>query len=124
MARVTLRQASRTCVLVSGTMGGADAVCQYLEGAQVWDEARSLRMGFVGLVLSGPISQAQHVLLERLFPGKAAHQIVKKVTGTAVMAPFVLSSNFALVGMLKGHSITQVVTKCKRDVWPTWVAGT
>ena len=66
-ATIPLATAARTCALVSATMTGADAVCQYLEhraaahraaapnpgGAFGWDSSRSLRMGFVGLVLSG-----------------------------------------------------------------------
>ena len=66
-------------------MAGSDTVSQHFErvgrgaGDVSWDWVRSLRMGVVGLCLSGPVSQLQHVCLERAFPGVSTGAVVAKV---------------------------------------------
>jgi len=123
VARISIRQAARTCCVVATTMTGADMVCQGLEGATSWDHHRSLRMGLVGLVLAGPITQVQQLALERIFPGASAKTVACKVLGSAATSPFIISSQFAFVGALKGMPWNENVTKIKRDVLPTWAAG-
>jgi hypothetical protein len=104
-------------------MAGADVVCQGLEGATLWDHERTFRMGLVGLALSGPISQLQQLMLERIFPGTTALTVAKKVCGSALTSPFIISSQFAFVGALKSTPWDENVAKIKRDVGPTWAAG-
>ena len=67
---------------------------------------------------------AHPIQLERFFPGNATKAVIQKVVGGAATAPLVLSANFALVGALKGHDRDRIADKVKRDVGPTWLAGT
>ena len=94
MASIPPTVVARNSVVVGCSMAGSDTVCQHLEqaGRAVnWDQLRSLRMGVVGICMSGPVSQLQHVLLERLFPGTSAAAVAAKVAGGAVIAPATIS---------------------------------
>ena len=85
MASIPPHVAARNCAVVGCSMAGSDTVSQHFErmgrgAADVsWDWVRSLRMGVVGLCLSGPVSQLQHVCLERAFPGVSTGAVVAKV---------------------------------------------
>ena len=126
---IPLHIALRNCIVTSTSMAVGDAVCQRLEhtrdgtGTGEWCAERSKRMAIVGLFLSGPVSQWQHVFLERMFRGNHARAVASKVAAGAAMAPAVLSANFAFVGALQGHDGAQIGSKLRRDVGPTWLAG-
>ena len=93
-------------------------------GSGEWlDLNRTARFAVLGLLLSGPLSQGQHIILERLFPGNAAKEIAFKVAGGAGMAPLTLSLNFAFLGAMKGKSAEETKDKIARDLGPTWLAG-
>ena len=93
-------------------------------GSGEWlDLNRTARFAALGLLLSGPLSQGQHIILERLFPGNAAKEIAFKVAGGAGMAPLTLSLNFAFLGAMKGKSAEETKDKIARDLGPTWLAG-
>jgi hypothetical protein len=85
MASIPPHVAARNCAVVGCSMAGSDTVSQHFErvgrGADdaSWDRLRSLRMGVVGLCLSGPVSQLQHVCLERAFPGVSTAAVLAKV---------------------------------------------
>ena len=126
---IPLHIALRNCVVTSASMALGDAVCQRLEnarddaGSSNWCAERSKRMAIVGLLLSGPVSQVQHIFLERMFRGNHARAVASKVAAGAAMAPAILSANFAFVGALQGHDSAQIGRKLRRDVGPTWLAG-
>lgn len=138
---IPLRVFVRTCGVVSCSMACSDAVCQYLQreedGVGVaewlgrtprqeeggWDRERSLRMGIVGLLLSAPVSQLQHVMLERLLPGTGGGAVLGKVLGGAALAPLTLSANFTAVTLLQGHSLRRAREKIEADVGTTWLTG-
>ena len=79
-------------------MAGSDTVSQHFERAGredgTWDRVRSLRMGVVGLCMSGPVSQLQHVCLERAFPGVSTGAVIAKVIAGAAIAPATITLNF------------------------------
>ena len=85
MASIPPHVAARNCAVVGCSMAGSDTVSQHFERVGrgesdvSWDWVRSLRMGVVGLCLSGPVSQLQHVCLERAFPGVSTGAVVAKV---------------------------------------------
>ena len=72
MASIPPHVVVRNSAVVGCSMAGSDGVAQHLEQAATWDQKRSLRMGVVGLCMSAPVSQLQHVCLERAFPGVSA----------------------------------------------------
>ena len=90
---IPLHIALRNCVVTSASMTVGDAVCQQLEnarddaGSSTWCAERSKRMAIVGLLLSGPVSQWQHVFLERMFRGNHERAVASKVAAGAAMAP-------------------------------------
>ena len=61
----------------------------------------------------------------RLLTGVCYHrsQVLTPVRAAA-QAPFTLSANFALVGLLKGNTTSEIASKVKQDIGPTWLAGT
>ena len=80
-------------------------------------------MGFVGLIYSGPVSQFQHILFERLCPGQAMKAVFGKVVLGSALAPLTLALNFALVAALKGQNASEIKNKVQSDVGPTWIVG-
>ena len=78
---------ARNSAVVGCSMAGSDTVSQHFErsgqAGGSWDGERSLRMGVVGLCMSGPVSQLQHVCLERAFPGVSAGAVIAKVVAGA-----------------------------------------
>ena len=113
-------------------MAGSDTVSQHFERVGLeragrangtWDWERSLRMGVVGLCMSGPVSQLQHVCLERAFPGVSAGAVVAKVIAGAAIAPATIALNFAGVAVLKGQGSADIREKVTADVAPTWLTG-
>ena len=109
-------------------MAGSDTVSQHFERAgradgTTWDRVRSLRMGVVGLCMSGPVSQLQHVCLERAFPGVSTGAVIAKVIAGAAIAPATIALNFTGVAVLKGQGSADIREKVTADVAPTWLTG-
>ena len=88
-------------------MGLGDAICQYAEGhgtsslreSTPWelDVARTARMMFTGLLVSGPYSTLNHVMMERVFPGSSGQAVIKKILSSTMIAPFSMSLSFTSV---------------------------
>ena len=104
-------------------MAGSDTVSQHFERIGIWDWVRTLRMGVVGLCMSGPVSQLQHVCLERAFPGVSTGAVIAKVIAGAAIAPATIALNFTGVAVLKGQGSAEIREKVKSDVAPTWLTG-
>ena len=95
---------ARNCCFVACSMGLGDAICQYAEGhgtsslreSTPWelDVARTARMMFTGLLVSGPYSTLNHVMMERVFPGSSGQAVIKKILSSTMIAPFSMSLSF------------------------------
>jgi hypothetical protein len=133
MASIPVHVFARTCAVVSCSMALSDAACQYMqreEGSAAadwledgWDRERSGRMAVVGACLSAPVSQLQHVALERLLPGTGGKAVLGKVVGGAALAPLTLSANFTAVTLLQGESLERARRKIEADMGTTWLTG-
>ena len=127
MASIPPHVVVRNSAIVGCSMAGSDTVSQHFERAGredgTWDRVRSLRMGVVGLCMSGPVSQLQHVCLERAFPGVSTGAVIAKVIAGAAIAPATIALNFTGVAVLKGQGSADIREKVTADVAPTWLTG-
>lgn len=80
----------RSVLTTWGTTSIGDICCQKLERLkthQEWNKIRTLRMGTIGLTVTGPMSHVLIFGLERLFPGKSVHAILKKLVLNTLCSP-------------------------------------
>lgn len=117
--------------IIGVSMGAGDAVCQALQYGAVVDTRRTAVMGFIGATISGPLSHTWNVLLERRLPGTTNVIIAKKIMANSVYAFFFsLPIMFSAVTLLQRgeagekRTIQDAVDKVKRDLLPTFAAGT
>jgi len=120
---------STLAIGASVTIG--DGICQYLERkydekmmSMSWlNKERSFIMCTTAAFVTTPWSFTLSRTVERLFPGKASIQIVKKMFANCVAAPIGISLVFTSITLLKGQSLHQAKHKVKTDMPRTFLAG-
>ena len=132
---------------VSAAMFLGDTVCQQIEQSAVgrlgaskaagltapsdtllvldqdrhWNINRSMRMGFTGLVVSGPISQCTYLWAARCLPH---FTVPGRIAAILSVAPINITTTMASSSLLAGQTPVQVIDKCSRDVPATLAANT
>jgi hypothetical protein len=112
-------------------MGVGDAICQYTESSTAnedepfeLDVQRTGRMMVTGFLVSGPYSSANHVMMERLFPGATGSAVIKKIATSTTIAPLSMSLSFTSVILLTPEmGLSDARNKIVECVPTTWVTG-
>lgn len=96
-----------------------------------WDFERSKKMWIIGTFISGPGSHCWQMLIERRVPGTSIRSIVAK---TALNACFALTVSLPLMFTAstllepprggRHNTLEDAADKLRKDLWPTFVAGT
>jgi len=104
-------------------LGLGDAGAQLLtNNYKNYDPKRSAKMAIIGATLIGPHVYGWFKFLEYMIPGSAAGRVITKVVIDQLFwCPYMISLNFAAVGLWNGRTIDQIIDMLKVNLFPAQV---
>ena len=116
LARIRSSGLFRSTVTLTSTMAVGDVICQkiearYAQEQRPFDARRLLAFAATGLFWNSPASYGILFFTERLSPGTAAPQVVKKIALTMLMEPARLSGILATNQLFLGNGIEDIKSK-------------
>lgn len=101
-----------------------DIACQkWFEKKAEWDAKRTLDMGLIRAFVMAPFMMAYFPFLNRLVPGKKAHQVLSRVAlDQCIGSPISIVLTFSAAGLLKGD-VREVPARISNQMLPTWKNG-
>lgn len=128
---LTKGQFAKAVLVIAASMGVGDYLCQAIKKHSIIvNFERTATMAFIGLAITGPLSQAFNFIIEKRIPGTTMQNILSKVVISSIWSftvsmPLVFSATVILQKDSLGNrgTFAKAVEKIQHDLVPTFLFG-